>query len=172
MHSRQLLAQIQVRLTKGDKVKNSAKGRYHKALSANNAAWKARKTRLFAFLTPSSAILDILLKQPNSYPSSSRSHDTPPYRIALELLWTLSRFADVIDASTGGLEGYDRVLNGLLDVLVAEGGAGGVKRLFDRVDVEHIGPAKAAWWMVVGESVIRHVDTSTMKMVLKPLMDR
>lgn len=142
--------------------------------TADWSAFARQKTALFAFLVPSSTTLSILLQNDPPSGSTDRPHRTSPSAdIASESLHTLSAFASILDLSQGGLEGYHRILHGMIDILVASAGPTGVKDLLTRAPAPDVASlAEGAWWMTFGESVINQVDQWGFETVLEPIIQR
>ena len=115
---------------------------------------------LFAFLHPASSILQILLL--NDRVSQSDTRD-----MTIEILFTLAAFVEVVDGSQGGIEGYDKVLYGCIDVLVARGGSSDVKRLFDLFfEGAEMTDAKSTFVLLVAEQLVHYLEEITVGHVL------
>ena len=115
---------------------------------------------LFAFLHPASSILRILLLDDRAPHASTRD-------MGIEVLFTLASFVEVVDGSQGGVEGYDKVFYGCIDVLAARGGSFGVKRLFDRLFEEaEMSAAKSSFVLLVTEKLIHYLDVILIGRVL------
>ena len=138
------------------------------------------------YLTVTSAFVDIMISDQAADRLSSVSSDLQMHaQIAIQALTTLSLFSSAI-YSSGPLEGYERVLYGLLDILVALAGTDGVSRLFqgrskaeekrsavalqaisagsdsDEHDTGESG-ARDAWWLSVAEIVCREMSAETIQ---------
>lgn len=125
------------------------------------SGWNHQKTALFAFLRPSTSMLNCLL------------HDDPPQDseqsdMAIEMLLTLAAFSKVVDASEGGLEGYDKLFYGCLDVLAARGDTAEVNNLVRRLSKPPATTtnAKAGFLLTVGEQLVHHLDNDSLRIVL------
>jgi hypothetical protein len=125
--------------------------------------WNKLKTELFAFLVPSSKIIDILLHEHGQIKS------IPATDLCIQMIATLAGFASITQQSEGGLEGHDRVLFGALDILVAKAGSKGVQRLFRTIIQEEISGSRAAFVSRCGELVVDEMDSSTLAQDLLPL---
>lgn len=141
---------------------------------APSAAAFVRQTVLLSFIIVISAYIDSVLAHP---PRASSREAQMDGRIAREALLPLSHFANTI--YTGGpVEGYEKVLYGLLDVLVALEGCDGVSSLFAARTGSREGAvrrghwkgmtaaeqgAEDAWWMAALESVCRDTDGQTIE---------
>ena len=128
--------------------------------------WNRHKTTFFAFLVPSSKIIDIFL--------SDAEHDTTenqqsPVDLCVGIISTLSAFSFITQQSEGGLEGHDRVLFGALDILVAKEGSKGIVRLFKTLIREEMSDSQAAFVLRCGELVVNDMDTSTLVQDLLPV---
>lgn len=147
--------------------------------SPDQHQWEEQKTALFAFLLPAQAILTILLHDdPPLAGSPSGIH--PSAELAIHLLITLSTFSSIVSRSKGGLEGYQDLLYGSLDVLSARGGCVGVKKFFQALEAGRkvkdvnvdIGADTAAFMLVLGEQVISLLDEYSLTEILLPLANR
>lgn len=59
------------------------------------------------------------------------------------------------------------------DVLVATGGAAGVRSLLSRApEAELASPAEGVWWLTLGESLTRFIDECSFPVVIEPLIDK
>ena len=169
--------------------------------AAIGSADRAVLEALHAYVSILSSWLDAVLAHPPSSSAEPRSRAKQmDARIATEALLALSRFALVIYAPDGGaVEGYEKVLYGLLDVLVALSGVEGVSGLFKlRADdmpaignlAERNGQGEKeaielgcagvtaeeaagadAWWMTTLESVCREADAETVR-ATRAILDR
>jgi hypothetical protein len=129
--------------------------------------WNKEKTALFAFLVPTSAIIDILLKSgQNAVSEMNKEFIT---NLAIQIIATLAAFSNTTQQSEGGLEGHDRVLNGALDILVASDGHHGTKRLFDTITRDGIPSSRVAFVLICGEKLVHELDGSTLREILLPL---
>lgn len=128
--------------------------------------WSKHKTKLFAFLVPSSKIIDILLRDAETAisPEGQAVAD-----LRIEIIATLAAFSYITQHSEGGLEGHDRVLFGAFDILVAKEGSKGVQRLFKTLIREAMSDSRAAFVLRCGELVVDDMDTSTLVQDLLPL---
>jgi hypothetical protein len=128
--------------------------------------WKRHKTALFAFLVPSSKIVDILLSDAEQ---DTAENQQSPADLCISVISTLSAFSFITQQSEGGLEGHDRVLFGALDILVAKEGSQGVKRLFKTLILDGMSESRAAFVLRCGELVVNDMDSSTLVQDLLPL---
>ena len=128
--------------------------------------WKKHKTRLFAFLVPSSKIIDILIRDAEN-PASPGEDEYA--ELCIQLIATLGAFSYLTQQSEGGLEGHDRVLFGALDILVATEGPKGVQRLFKILTQGTMSNTRAAFILRCGELVANDMDNSTLVQDLLPL---
>ncbi len=138
--------------------------------------WNHHKIALFSFLLPASTTLDMVLQEdyPTTTSPSSSSHSltltfdgilrrNPSMTLSIEILTILSKFSYLVDSSQGGLDGYEGILYGFLDVLVARGGPPGVKRLTKRLKGDERkeaarGESGDAFLLLVGEQVLGILD--------------
>jgi hypothetical protein len=105
-------------------------------------------------------------------PSMSNSLDLRA-EIAVQMLRILYTFSDIVDAAGGGLEGYQRVLLGCLDVLAVTGGADGVTRLLKALDREYgTSDGKDSFVLVVGEELVRLLKPGVIRDVLLSRAER
>jgi hypothetical protein len=136
-------------------------------------AFERGKTALFSFLLPALSMLDILLvdPEPPQLPSSSLRPLHPSAQLSLDILLTLATFAPIIEQAEGGFEGYHRALYGALDILVAKSGPNGVRRLFEHAPRD-LSANDAAWWLVIGESVVNELDGWCVREIVFPLCSK
>jgi hypothetical protein len=128
--------------------------------------WSRHKTALFAFLVPSSKIIDILLQHPEMNTTQDRES---PADLCIAIIATLSAFSFITQKAEGGLEGHDRVLFGALDILVAKEGPKGLQRLFRTLIREEMSDSRAAFVLRCGELVMNDMDSSILVQDLLPL---
>jgi hypothetical protein len=85
------------------------------------------------------------------------------------MLVTLHAYSEVVDSSSGGLEGYHRILFSSLDILAAKGGVTGTTKLFDTLSRDGSGSVgKDAFMLVLGEELIHHLDGRVVRDILLP----
>lgn len=145
--------------------------------TADDSSTDTSQAGLWAYVIIASKWLDTFLAHPPKRGSRAAHYDA---RIAQESLLVLSSYASLIYAGAP-VEGYERVLYGLLDVLVALQGSEGVSRLFagricgtgieggarkgkgrETGSAAEQG-AEDAWWLTVLESVCREADAATIR---------
>ena len=145
--------------------------------TSNDSSTDTSQAGLWAYIIVTSKWLDTFLAHPPKRGSRAAHYDA---RIAQESLLVLSSYAGSIYAGAP-VEGYERVLYGLLDVPVALQGSEGVSRLFagrtSGTGIEasarkgkgrETGSAAEqaavdAWWLTVLESVCREADAATIR---------
>ena len=72
-----------------------------------------------------------------------------------------------MDASQGGLEGYDRLFYGVLDVLAGRGGPHGARELVDRLfQLEMRSDAKGGFLLAVAEQLVHELDIKSISIAL------
>ena len=92
----------------------------------------------------------------------------PSAELASEILLVLGSFANLLNSSQGGMEGYDKVFYGCIDVLAARADTEGIKRMFEPLKGDHgISAARAAFMMRVGEQLVQRLDGETVKGLLE-----
>ncbi|ORY34958.1 hypothetical protein BCR39DRAFT_515796 [Naematelia encephala] len=145
----------------------TARNRATTGADAATPEWENGKTALFSFLLPAQAILDILLSDDPPSTRSTASSFHPSANLAIEILHTLFSFATIADSTSGGLDGYERLLYGSLDVLVARGGQVGINGLFKRLRGEPIVEAEDAFLLHIGEQLVHSIDAPTLRYLLE-----
>jgi len=128
--------------------------------------WKKYKSTLFAFLVPSSRIIDILIKDLED-PATEGKFEYAD--LSLQVIATLAAFSVLTQLTEGGLEGDDRVLFGSLDILVAQEGTKGVQQLFEILVQGEMPDARAAFVLRCGELVVDDMSNATLVQQLLPL---
>lgn len=128
--------------------------------------WKKYKSTLFAFLVPSSRIIDILIKDLKD-PATEGKFEYAD--LSLQVIATLAAFSVLTQLTEGGLEGDDRVLFGSLDILVAQEGTKGVQQLFEILVQGEMPDARAAFVLRCGELVVDDMSNATLVQQLLPL---
>ena len=128
--------------------------------------WKKYKSTLFAFLVPSSRIIDILIKDLED-PATEGKFEYAD--LSLQVIATLAAFSVLTQLTEGGLEGHDRVLFGALDILVAQEGTKGVQQLFEILVQGEMPDARAAFVLRCGELVVDDMSNATLVQQLLPL---
>ena len=123
---------------------------------------------LFAFLVPTSKIIDILLRD-LAQPQALSFDKASASKLCISVIATLAGFSHITQQSEGGLEGHDRVLFGALDIVVAADGNKGSQRLFRELTREKVSQSRAAFMLQCGEQLVDDLDSSTLTNTLLPL---
>lgn len=123
---------------------------------------------LFAFLVPTSKIIDVLLRD-LAQPQASSFDNASASELCIQIIATLAALSHITQQSEGGLEGHDRVLYGALDVIVASDGNNGSERLFRELTRDEVSQSGAAFMLQCGEQLVDDFDSSTLTNTLLPL---
>lgn len=124
--------------------------------------WDRQKEALYAFITVAWPGVTIML-DPHRHPSAKQSAELSEVNIL-----TLAKFASMTE-SEGVIEGYEKLLYGSLDVLAAEGGPRGVRRVFDRLWEEEHTEQLSAFVLLVAEQLVHLLDAQTLRDRVLPL---
>jgi hypothetical protein len=127
------------------------------------------KSFLSAFLNPASAMIDTMLNKEDM--ATSRNADDHA-RLAPGIIQTLAAFSYITEQVEGGLEKYDRVLFGALDILEITSGGRGVRQVFEAMVTPDVSANRAAFALRVAEQLVGTVDGRTMREILLPLCER
>jgi hypothetical protein len=127
------------------------------------------KSFLSAFLNPASAMIDTMLNKEDM--ATSRNADDHA-RLASGIIQTLAAFSYITEQVEGGLEKYDRVLFGALDILEITSGGRGVRQVFEAMVTPDVSANRAAFALRVAEQLVGTVDGRTMREILLPLCER
>ncbi|KAK4684211.1 hypothetical protein P7C73_g5984, partial [Tremellales sp. Uapishka_1] len=131
---------------------------YESESHTTDLAWDDSKTAFFAFLTPSLSILDILLEDDHSARASTD--------MAIGVLVVLCHFSSLTERAAGGLEGYERLLYGILDVFAAKGTTRDIGRLFKLLAEGKESDSRAAFTLLVGEQLLGEAGHKTVDNLL------
>ncbi|KAL1412969.1 hypothetical protein Q8F55_000718 [Vanrija albida] len=140
-------------------------------LTKNSAEWERRKSSLLSLLAVSWPVVQLMLD-----PAQSLLSEKLLLTHSELLILILSHFAVITEDNDSGLEQYEKVLYGSLDIIVGLGGGKGVSDTFRAVrgkgPLSKVSESLATFILTVAEQLIHLVDARAVRDTILPLAEQ